>query len=130
MILTCLIIPKITGAIPNTQINLDNINIPHHLRLADPSFNMPGEIDLLLGAERFWSILCVGQFILDASGLMMRKTKLGWIVEGPINATIGYRAIWFDVTMSRTISKDFGSLRNCPTDRLARRRVMHARKFL
>jgi hypothetical protein len=86
MILTCLIIPKITGAIPNVQINLDNINIPRHLRLADPSFNLPGKIDLLLGAKRFWSILCVGQFTLGASGLVMQKTKLGWIVGGPINA--------------------------------------------
>jgi len=42
MTLTCLIIPKITGAIPNSKLNLNSINIPRHLRLADPSFDTPG----------------------------------------------------------------------------------------
>ncbi|XP_036318984.1 uncharacterized protein LOC118733619 [Rhagoletis pomonella] len=41
------------------NINLDYkaLNIPQDAILADPSFHLPGEIDLLLGADLFWDLL-------------------------------------------------------------------------
>ncbi|XP_066600221.1 uncharacterized protein [Prorops nasuta] len=81
--LTCLICPKILERVPHHPINLDDVKIPAHLKLADASFSVPARVDILLGAEWFWRILCVGQISLNQQGLVLQKTKLGWIVGGP-----------------------------------------------
>lgn len=62
----------------------EHMGIPSHIKLADPSFNVPGRIDILIGAEWFWDLLCVGQRKLD-NNLVMQKTKFGWVV-GPMTA--------------------------------------------
>ncbi|XP_050516560.1 MATH and LRR domain-containing protein PFE0570w-like [Diabrotica virgifera virgifera] len=57
----CLVIPKITSRIPSNFINTSSLKIPHNLILADPTFNEPGPIDILIGADNFWDLLMVGQ---------------------------------------------------------------------
>ncbi|KAJ8973663.1 hypothetical protein NQ317_005381 [Molorchus minor] len=99
--LRCLIIPKITEGLPNLYFDSVPLNIPAHLQLADPSFNEPGEVDLLIGAGTFWNILCNG-----ANMPIMQNTKLGWVISGPLNIT---------EPTSRTIcnfSKDHGNIQN------------------
>ncbi|XP_039315534.1 uncharacterized protein LOC120360046 [Solenopsis invicta] len=82
----CLVIPKLVDDVmPNEVIPLNDVQIPSHLKLADPSFQTPGQVDLLLGAQWFWEILCVGQIKLS-NNLIMQKTRLGWIVGGPMSA--------------------------------------------
>jgi hypothetical protein len=78
---------------------------------------MPGKIDLLLGAEKFWS-MCVGQFTLGASGLMMQKTKLSWIVGGPINAT--HNRVLCNLVRRDNIADNlerFWELEDCPNNK-------------
>lgn len=82
----CLIVPQITeDLMPNSAFDSKHMGIPSHIKLADPSFNVPGQIDMLIGAEWFWDLLCVGQRKLDDK-LIMQKTKLGWVVGGPMAA--------------------------------------------
>ncbi|XP_039307953.1 uncharacterized protein LOC105202487 [Solenopsis invicta] len=82
----CLVIPKLVDDVmPNEAIPLNNVQIPSHLKLADPSFQTPGQVDLLIGAQWFWEILCVGQIKLS-NNLIMQKTRLGWIIGGPMSA--------------------------------------------
>lgn len=52
-----------------------------NIKLADREFHIPKEIDILIGAELFWTLLCIEQ-IKDKGGTILRKTKLGWIVSG------------------------------------------------
>lgn len=49
----CLIVPHITQVIPSTQINCKPFKIPANLQLADPTFNVPSEVQLLLGSDLF-----------------------------------------------------------------------------
>ncbi|XP_036148476.1 uncharacterized protein LOC118647531 [Monomorium pharaonis] len=70
--------------IPSSQAEDCNINIPANLRLADPNFYIPGEIDLLLGADVFWNILCVGQIKATSLHPVLQKTLFGWILGGTI----------------------------------------------
>ena len=56
--------------------------MPKEVRLADPSFNVPADIDLLIGAELCWRILCVGQNKPTEYQPTLRKTLFGWIVVG------------------------------------------------
>ena len=63
---------KLTGA-------TDSLNVT----LADPNFHEPAKVDVLIGGECFWKLLCIGQFDLGQTQLTMHKTRLGWIVAGP-----------------------------------------------
>ena len=52
----CLIIPRITGSQPASRINTSEWQIPEEFDLADPNFDKPQGVDLLLGLEVFWKI--------------------------------------------------------------------------
>ncbi|XP_024881163.1 uncharacterized protein LOC112460613 [Temnothorax curvispinosus] len=82
--LSCLVIPEITGSLPNSRINVADISIPLNIKLADPRFYIPDRVDILIGADWFWNLLCVGQIKIGKSQLTMQKTKLGWIAAGPL----------------------------------------------
>lgn len=48
--LSCLIIPEITGLLPNCKIDKQSLQIPSNIKLADPSFCTPSKIDIFLEA--------------------------------------------------------------------------------
>lgn len=52
-----MVIEKITQNLPSDRINSVNIQIPNGISLADPQFNKPAKIDLLLGAKVFFDLL-------------------------------------------------------------------------
>jgi hypothetical protein len=85
-ILSCLVVGKITDNLPSLSIN-SSLNIPKNIKLADPTFNQSGQIDLLIGSALFWKLLSIGQIHVNQSGTIFQKTKLGWIVSGPIPQT-------------------------------------------
>lgn len=82
--LEAILIDKITGLQPNRKFDIQNIKVPNNLSLADPYFNVPNEIDLLIGAELFWKIICVGQIRNNDDSPIFQKTMLGWVVSGTI----------------------------------------------
>lgn len=71
----CLIVDKISGNIPN-QVNED-IKIPSNVKLADRTFNEPGRIDILIGAQRFWQLLIDGKIPIGNGFLTLQNTQLG-----------------------------------------------------
>ncbi|XP_050508013.1 uncharacterized protein LOC126885481 [Diabrotica virgifera virgifera] len=79
--LSCLVVNRICDRIPAYSFNIGNLAIPQHLKLADPSFHVASKIDILIGVDTFWKILCVGQFSLGPSAPIMQKTKFGWIIS-------------------------------------------------
>ncbi|XP_075162989.1 uncharacterized protein LOC142235612 [Haematobia irritans] len=74
--LDVVIIPSITSYQPS-----EKLKITKNLHLADESFDQPGSIDLLIGAEFFYNLLLVGQIELENTAIL-QKTKLGWVVAG------------------------------------------------
>lgn len=85
--LTCLVLTKITDNIPNSTIIMSNLNIPQTIKLADNCFNQSGNIDMLIGAEIFYSLLCGGQIKLAKNQPILQKTLLGWIIAGTITTS-------------------------------------------
>ncbi|XP_072403118.1 uncharacterized protein [Diabrotica undecimpunctata] len=83
--LSCLVVNSICDRIPAYSFDIGNLDIPRHLRLADPDFHVASKIDILIGVDTFWKILCVGQFSLGPSAPVMQKTRFGWIVSGQFN---------------------------------------------
>lgn len=52
----CLIIPKISFQLPQFSFSTSNWNIPNDLKLADPHFHEPSNIDILIGCEYVWEM--------------------------------------------------------------------------
>jgi len=86
--LRMLVVPKITGHLPNKKVSA-MYNIPENIKLADSLFYTPQKIDILIGAEHFFDILCEGKIRTNPSGPLYQKTGFGWIASGPVE--INYR---------------------------------------
>ncbi|XP_011858178.1 PREDICTED: uncharacterized protein LOC105555746 [Vollenhovia emeryi] len=78
--LQCIILPTITRKVPYIRFDKRSFGIPNNIRLADPQFNIPSEIDLVIGTERFWDLMCAGQIKMGRGKPTLQKTMLGWLV--------------------------------------------------
>lgn len=80
--INCLLLPQITKLLPSKLVRSDTIPIPSGIRLADPSFNVPAAVDILVGAEMFWNVLCNNSINLGNNQPKLYETRLGWLVSG------------------------------------------------
>lgn len=76
-------IPSIVNFLPHETVPREYISIPRNVRLADPDFHKPKEVDMLIGSGPTLSLLCLGQINLS-SNLYLHKTRLGWIIAGDL----------------------------------------------
>lgn len=83
--LSCLVLPTISSNLPHKYIDISHLNLPLNLTLADPTFNEPAPIDVLIGADMFWHLIGSEQMALGKDMPIMRKSKLGWVLAGPIS---------------------------------------------
>ncbi|XP_062703843.1 uncharacterized protein LOC134286271 [Aedes albopictus] len=90
-----LVLPKITTSLPQQYIDTSSWNLPSGVCLADPGFNEPGSIDVILGVAVFYELLLCEQLKLSRSGPILHNTELGWIVAGelPEAAIVSYSAV-------------------------------------
>lgn len=49
----CIVLPRITHKLPHVKLDRSKLDIPSNVILADPQFNLPQDVDLLIGAENF-----------------------------------------------------------------------------
>ncbi|GFV20666.1 integrase catalytic domain-containing protein [Trichonephila clavipes] len=77
------IVKKITDLTPSQIIN-GSLNKPSEIKLADYKFNVPGKIDVLLGAEIFYELLRPGQIYCGDSRLLLQITVFGYVVNGSV----------------------------------------------
>ncbi|XP_011685499.1 PREDICTED: uncharacterized protein LOC105448555 [Wasmannia auropunctata] len=77
-----LTINRITERLPLNKIDVQEVQIPEGITLADPTFHTPAEVDVLLGASVFWDLLCVGQIKPSKHQPIFQKTRFGWIISG------------------------------------------------
>ncbi|XP_062528624.1 uncharacterized protein LOC119628383 isoform X1 [Bombyx mori] len=80
--LGCLILPEVTKVLPSRFIPRTHVPLPSGLHLADPTFNIPSVVDILVGAEIFWQVLLHNTIDLGKNQPTLHETKLGWIVSG------------------------------------------------
>nr|CAI5841831.1 unnamed protein product [Callosobruchus analis] len=118
----CLVISKITDKLPRCTFKKSIIKIPEHLKLADPNFNVTGEVDILLGAQEFWKIVCVGQMSLGASMPFLQNTRLGWIIAGTFGIanqeeSFSYLTVDAEESTNELVSK-FWTLEEVKNDRV------------
>jgi hypothetical protein len=78
---TCAILPKVTGPLPTSLIDVEEIDLPKDLFLADPQFNKIEPVDLLLGNIIDNDVKLDGKVKLR-DDLTLNHTKLGWTISG------------------------------------------------
>ncbi|XP_018401515.1 PREDICTED: uncharacterized protein LOC108778723, partial [Cyphomyrmex costatus] len=76
--LTFMVMPRITSNLPSESVDVKGTNIPANIPLADPSFHKPKRIDILIGVDHFWDLMCHE----PSNHPYLHKTKLGYIVSG------------------------------------------------
>ncbi|XP_072400515.1 uncharacterized protein [Diabrotica undecimpunctata] len=80
----CHILPKITGDLPQLRINKDKLRLPENCSLADIEFNIPGRVDILLGADYAYDILLEGIVRLGKNLPILQNSKFGHILCGSV----------------------------------------------
>lgn len=83
-----IVLPKLTNYLPSMSISSSDVNIPEGIELADPSFNLPQIINMIIGSEVFFELICAGQVRHTLRGPTFQKTLFGWIVAGPVSSQI------------------------------------------
>ncbi|XP_038116638.1 uncharacterized protein LOC119768917 [Culex quinquefasciatus] len=87
------VLGRLTATLPNQRFNVADLPFLEGLELADPSFNSPGEMDVILGADVFLSILQAGQ-VKNRQGIpVAQRSIFGWM-EFDIDRTL--RLFWED----------------------------------
>ncbi|XP_073967015.1 uncharacterized protein [Choristoneura fumiferana] len=82
-----LVLKEITDNLPRQYFDVSQLGIPSSVRLADPTFNIPSHIDVLLGADVFWHIVGGEQKPLANKQTMLIESKLGWVIAGSVMST-------------------------------------------
>ncbi|XP_020297156.1 uncharacterized protein LOC109861769, partial [Pseudomyrmex gracilis] len=80
--ISCIVTDRVTKRLPAFTLKRRALDLPRNLRLADPQFHVSSEVDLLLGANIFWDLLCVGQIKASNKHPTLHKTLLGWVLAG------------------------------------------------
>ena len=82
-----LIVSNITDLVPGETIPRDQIKIPKNIKLADPDFHKPAQVDMLIGAGTTLSLFSIGSINLSQGehDFYLQKTRLGWIFGGGLN---------------------------------------------
>ncbi|XP_075164230.1 uncharacterized protein LOC142236821 [Haematobia irritans] len=78
------ILPTIIPPQPNHHIDISEWGLPPHIKLANPQFNKQSKIDILLGAEFFFTLMQPGTIKLSENLPVLQNTALGWIVGGSL----------------------------------------------
>ncbi|CAK1577881.1 unnamed protein product [Parnassius mnemosyne] len=83
------VLSKITDCLPERKIEAIAWEELNQLTLADPQFNIPNKIDILLGADVYSTIIRHGIKKCPNGSLIAQNTTLGWILSGVINNVNG-----------------------------------------
>ncbi|XP_044759188.1 uncharacterized protein LOC123316936 [Coccinella septempunctata] len=79
------VLPKICGKLPSSKITTQSWHYLDKLKLADPKYYCPGDIDVLLGADVFSKILLNNHIQGQNGGPDALHTVFGYVLIGKIN---------------------------------------------
>ncbi|XP_057659301.1 uncharacterized protein LOC130895773 [Diorhabda carinulata] len=89
----CAVLPKITCKLPQVKINVSQLRLPTDIILANPEFNIPSEIHILVGADLYYKLLTPGIIDLGKKLPSLQNTSLGWIIAGTIPNSASFNSV-------------------------------------
>ncbi|XP_055591222.1 uncharacterized protein LOC129743267 [Uranotaenia lowii] len=76
-----LVLPKVTVNLPTTTVQTKGWRFPDGIQLADPSFSVSSEVDIVLGIESFFDFFHTGEKIDLGDQLpSLNHSVFGWVV--------------------------------------------------
>ncbi|GFX34692.1 uncharacterized protein TNCV_2514081 [Trichonephila clavipes] len=105
--LDMLVVKKITDFNPQKALEI-NSDFSNFVELADSKFNVPGKIDLLLGANIFYELLKPERIKIKDSQLLLVNSVFGYIVTGnldSINETKVHCGLIRDEDLNKNLEK-------------------------
>ncbi|XP_050065913.1 uncharacterized protein LOC126554977 [Aphis gossypii] len=88
--LVCYVLPTIVSNLPSCPTPAQGWQIPDNLvlKLADPSFNNPGTVDILIGGGVFFDVTstCTERIPLNVKNIFLNDSQFGWLVTGELGA--------------------------------------------
>ncbi len=109
---TAVVLERLTKPLPAQPLRQINRQHLQGLQLADPSFNSPGEVDIILGGDVFEQVLG-NQKKAIGGGLFARSTVFGWVISGKMLDCCTNRIQTFHVTLDEQLQK-FWELEEIP----------------
>ncbi|XP_075977746.1 uncharacterized protein LOC142977620 [Anticarsia gemmatalis] len=82
---TAHVLSSLTSVMPDTKFQIHDWPEIQNIGLADPRFNVPNKIDILLGAETYCRVLKAGLIKSPLGSPIAQDTHLGWIVSGKVS---------------------------------------------
>jgi hypothetical protein len=61
--------------------------------MADPNFDQPGPIDLLIGVDLYFAVMEGGKVVIDDALSADFNTVFGWIIVGSVSLSTGREAV-------------------------------------
>lgn len=80
-----LVLDRITDKLPSFSFDHKLFDLPKGIVLADPQFAISRDVDILLGANIFFSLIGSGQIQMGHGLPILHESKLGWIVSGNLS---------------------------------------------
>ncbi|KAE9523284.1 hypothetical protein AGLY_016232, partial [Aphis glycines] len=81
-----IILPKLTSVLPSTPLPPEIRTRYQHLVLADPQFDTPSQIDMLLGGDLYPFLIRSESIVKHTAGFpSAMDSHLGWIIMGLVN---------------------------------------------
>lgn len=96
--MTAMVLKRITTMLPSAKMDDSEWSHLRGLPLADPHFNVPSNIDVLLGASACADIMKDGIKRGSVNHPIAQCTKIGWIVYGNTHDTSRYLQVLTTVT--------------------------------
>ncbi|XP_050054713.1 uncharacterized protein LOC126549478 [Aphis gossypii] len=105
------ILPKITALMPNQKLPISIRERYGHLPLADPDFDVPGSVDMLIGGDLYPFILQSRSDIVHSPGLPSAlNTQFGWVIVGAIEGSREYSTASSLVVHAASDNQNIGEL--------------------
>ncbi|XP_065093228.1 uncharacterized protein LOC135713939 [Ochlerotatus camptorhynchus] len=76
------VLSSVTRELPSNNIEVTEWHWPNDIVLADPQFNEPGVVDMIIGVDSYYDLLLDGFIRLGAGQPVLQNTLLGWVVSG------------------------------------------------
>lgn len=84
------VLPQISDILPSQHISVgDSWSHLMQIPLADPAFNKPNPIDILIGSDIFGDLIQDGLIKGQKGAPVAQKTMFGWVLSGPTSSSTG-----------------------------------------
>jgi len=105
--ISCYVLPSIIDTLSSHRRSLSCLGISDEVisHLADPHFDKPGPVYMLIGAGIFFDLLESDKINLETGNLILQNTKLGWIMTGEFSANCL-------LSVGTSLEDNFNSTRN------------------